>query len=422
MILDLEEHELSNSLKSLETIFKQLNITPVYLNITRDEYLRAMDWRRQETINVFNNFDISVLKSSDCAFIQTALRRGCINGEDVDRMFTGLMEMPSIFSEDLPIINYDYAELSDFIEVGETNPEVKTQINDTYKKRAGRDKREKPLIHDTGMICGAQFIRKDEKCWIITSDSTMKRYAIEHCIRDENEIAIGLDVVIALMAVNSGGVNMSASNFAPLFKNLIKYSLVPESDAFEVKDLAFILRTNIRVNELPHDKVIEVAKEVKRLRVAGEEEENVALYLRRFMEGDAIGMVKEVEEAHSKESLAVTRSEQAERERDIIIDEYRNRRKGEHRDKYDTELRNNRIKIVGIPTLVGVIVFITIKFGFNDTKGFTQYLIGCSVELIFGILPLIPLNKKLLRKHSEYVNDINRIVENEILEMKKKAR
>ncbi len=422
MILDLEEHELSNSLKSLETIFKQLNITPVYLNITRDEYLRAMDWRRQETINVFNNFDISVLKSSDCAFIQTALRRGCTNGDDVGRMFTGLMEMPSIFSEDLPIINYDYAELSDFIEVGETNPEVKTQINDTYKKRAGRDKREKPLIHDAGMISGAQFIRKDEKCWIITSDSTMKRYAIEHCIRDENEIAIGLDVVIALMAVNSGGVNMSASNFAPLFKNLIKYSLVPESDAFEVKDLAFILRTNIKVNELPHDKVIEVAKEVKRLRVAGEEEENVALYLRRFMEGDTIGMVKEVEEAHSKESLAISRSEQAERERDIIIDEYRNRRRGELRDKYDIELRNNRLKTIGIPILVGSLVFLTIRFGFNDTREFTQYLIGCSVELIFGILPLIPLNKKLLRKYSEYVNDINRIVENEILEMKSKAK
>ncbi len=116
-------------------------------------------------------------------------------------------------------------------------------------------------------ISGAQFIRKSEKCWIVTSDSIMKRYAIENCIRDENEIAVGLDVIIGLMAVNSGGVNVDASNFAPLFKNLIKYSLVPENAAFEVKDLAFILRTNIKVNELTHDKVIEVAKEVKRLGV-----------------------------------------------------------------------------------------------------------------------------------------------------------
>jgi hypothetical protein len=189
-----------------------------------------------------------------------------------------------------------------------------------------------------------------------------------------------------------------------------------------VKDLAFILRTNIKVNELSNDKVIEIAKEVKRQRVAGEEEENVALYLRRFLEGDTIGMAKEVDEARSKESLARTQREEAERERDVIIYEYRNRRKGELRDKYDTELRINRIKAIGIPVLVGVIVFVTVKFGLKDSKELTQYLIGCSVELIFGLLPLIPLNKKLVRKHSAYVNGINHIVENEILEMKKKAK
>lgn len=423
MILDLEEHELSKSLESLESILEQLNISTVYLHTTRDEYLRAMDWRRTETIKVFDNFKLNVLKSSDCPFIQTALRRGCKNGEDVSRMFETLMDMPQLFNDSLQVANYDYAELSEAIEAGESNAELKTQINETYKKRTGgRDKREKPLTHDAGIISGAQFIRKDEKCWIITSDSIMKRYAIEHCIRDENEIAVGLDVIIGLMAVNSGGVSIDASNFAPLFKNLIKYSLIPESDAFEVKDLAFILRTNIKVHELPNDKVIEVAKEVKKLRVAGEDEENVALYLRRFIEGDTVGMVKEVEEALSKESLAKAGRDEAEKERDIAYNEIRERRRGELRDKYDTDLRNNRLKMIGIPVVVGLIAFFTIKYGLKDTRELIQYLIGCSVELIFGLLPLIPLNKRFVRKHSEYVTGINRVVENEILELKKKAK
>lgn len=421
MILDLEEHELSNSLESLETIFEQLGITTIYLHTTREEYLRAMDWRRTETIKVFDSFKLNVLKSSDCPFIQTALRRGCSNGEDVKRMFERLMDMPTLFNDSLPITNYDYAELSEAIETGEKNEELKSNINETYKKRTGRDKREKPVMHDAGIISGAQFIRKDDKCWIITSDSTLKRFAIDHCIRDENEIAVGLDVVIGLMAVNSGGVNMDASNFAPLFKNLIKYSLVPESDAFEVKDLAFILRTNIKINELPNDKVIEVAKEVKRLRVAGEEEESVALYLRRFIEGDTVGMVKEVEAALSKGSIEKTKREEVEKERDAAYNEIRDKRAGELRDKYDSELRNNRIKIIGIPIIVGVITFFTIKYGLKDTRQLIQYLIGCSVELIFGLLPLIPLNKKFVRKHSEYVNEINRIVKNEIIELKRRA-
>jgi len=422
MILDLEEHELSNSLESLETIFEQLNITPIYLHTTRDEYLRAMDWRRTETTRVFENFQLSVLKSSDCPFIQTALRRRCTNGEDVQRMFNKLMDLPTVFNDSLPIIHYDYTELSEAIEIGQNDANLKSKIKETYKKKTGLDKREKPVIHDAGLISGAQFIRKSENCWIITSDSTMKRFAIEHCIRDDNEIAVGLDVIIGLMAVNSGGVNMDASNFAPLFKNLIKYSLIPESNAFEIKDLVFILRTNIKVNELPDDKVIEVAKEVKRLRISGEEEENVALYLRRFMEGDTIGLLKDVEEALSKESNAKIKKEEAERERDFAYHEIRDRRRGELRDQYDSKLRNNRIFMLGIPIIVAAIVFASFKYGLTDTRESIQYLIGCSVELIFGLLPLIPLNKRFVRKHSEYVNAINRIVENEILELKNRAK
>jgi hypothetical protein len=35
---------------------------------------------------------------------------------------------------------------------------------------------------------------------------------------------------------------------------------------------------------------------------------------------------------------------------------------------------------------------------------------------------LFPINKKLMRRHSEYVSGINAIVENEIISLKKKAQ
>lgn len=422
MILDLEEHELSTSLESLETILEQLSISPVYLNTTREEYLRAMDWRRNETIKVFESYNLKVLQSSDCPFIQTALRRGCRNDEDVKRMFEKLMEMPKVFNDSLPIVCYDYAELSEAIETGKQNDDIKNQINETYKKRTKRDKRPSPLSHDAGVISGAQFIRQTEKCWIVTSDSIMKRYAIEHCLRDENEIAIGLDVLIGLMAVNSGGVNIEASNFAPLFKNLIKYSLVPESASFEVRDLAFILRTNIKINELTNERVIEVAKEVKRLRVSGDDEEYVALYLRRFIEGDTAGMVKEVEDALSKESIAKSKREAAEKERDIAYDLIRETRRGELRDEYDTELRNNRILFFSIPIIVTVILVLMFIFLVSDTTTLAQVVISILISIVFGVIPLFPINKRLIKKYSEYVNGINKIVENEILELKNKSK
>jgi len=421
MILDLEEHQLFNSLKSLEDILIQLNIEPVYLYTTRDEYIRAMDWRRTEVSNVFGNYNIEVLKSSDCPFIQTALKRGCKSSEDVVRMFEGLMDIPNKFIEKLALKIYDFKEVNEAIETGGSNEELKAKINETFKKRSGKDKRDRPLIHDASIIAGATFLRKTEECWIITSDSTMKRYAIENCIRDENEISVGLDVVIGLMAVNGGGVSVDASNFAPLFKNLIKYSLVPESKAFEVKDLAFILRTNIKVNELSQERVIEVAKEVKRLRVVGEDEENIALYLRRFLEGDTIGLVKNFEEATSKENIARLRGEEAEDERDMAYNEIRINTKGEFQDQYDRQLLLNRALMLLIPILVIVLLWGSFKYVIPIERPIYQWVGGIIVSIVFGLLPLIPINKRLVRKHSEYVGGIDAAVELKILQLKEKS-
>ncbi len=421
MILDLEAHELNESLKCLEAVLLALQITPIYFNCTREEYIKAMSWRKQETINVFNNYDIEVLRASDCPFIQTALRRGCMSEADIERMFTTLVDIPSMFHKLLAVKELDYRELHEAIDEGRKNEELKTKINAVYKKRTKRDKRENPKTHDAGMISGAYFVRKNEKCWIITVDGTMKLFAIDNCLRDENEIAVGLDVVLGLMAVNSGGVNIEASNFAPLFKNLVRYSLIPESDAFEVRDLAFMLSTNTKVQELPTERVIEVAREVKKMRISGKTEENVALYLRRVIEGDKLGLGKDIQEAREKESIEKTRRERAESENRVWAEEFRGKRRGELRDQYDTNLRRNRVLFFAIPTIVATILFLTIKNFVLDESALSQFFVGLSIEIIFGIIPLFPINKRLIKRHSEYVTGIDSIVENEIIDLRKKA-
>ncbi len=421
MILELEEHELAKSLAVLEKIFIQLNITPTYFHITRDEYLRAMEWRKSETIRVFENFDYSVLKSSDCPFIKTALRRGCIYKEDVERMFSDLMEIPTYFQNELPIHISDYQELNDEIEIGATNDNIKSSINEIYKRRTGRDKREKALDHDTGMVSGAFFLRKSENCWIISSDSILKRYAIEHCLRDDNEIAIGLDVILGVFAVNFGGTEREASDFAPLFKNLVKFSLMPERDTFELADLSFILNTNIKVNELSDEKVIEVAKEVKKMRIKGTDEEEIALFLRRYVEGHSGELTEEIEKSKAREFLALSQKENAEKERDAAFDSIRSTRRGELRDQYDKELRNNRRKLIMIPIIILLLLIIIFKNIYIENS-FIQWFLGVVGEIALSLATILPLNKRFVKKHSEYVEGINQKVENEIREIKRQAK
>ena len=64
----------------------------------------------------------------------------------------------------------------------------------------------------------------------------------------------------------------------------------------------------------------------------------------------------------------------------------------------------------------------TIKFGIKSKNELIQYIVAFSIELIFGIIPFFPLNKRVIKKHSEYVQGIGRIVDNEISEVKRKAK
>jgi len=421
MILDLEGHEFGQSFSSLDKILHRLNIKAGYLHITGEEYRKAISYRKADTIHVFESYDKEVLLTTKCPFVQTALHRGCSNTEDIERMFDTLLDIPKSISTLTKIEKIDYAELEETIEIGCKDEDLKIKINDIYFKRLKKDKRENPKIHDSGLIYGVNFLRKTKPTWILTTDGTLKIYAIENTIRDETEIAIGLDALIAMFAVNNGGVNIDSSDFAPLFKSLIKNSLVPEEHVFDVRDLAFILSTNLRINDLESHKVISIANEVRRMKLSGQEDDEISLFLRREIEGQKLTLVNDLGQAKISESVAKSAKERAENERDVAYDNIRKKRKVELQDKYDSELRKNRIKIFGIPFIVGLIIFFTIKYGLQDTRELFKYLIGCSVEVIFGLLPLLPLNKRLVRKNSDYINGIEQTIENEIIELKKKS-
>lgn len=419
MILDLEGHAMSQSFESLDKILNILNIKTKYLHISRQEYLRALAGRKADTIHVFESFDLEVLLATKCPFVQTALKRGCRNTVDIEQMFDSLYELPSSISSLTKIELIDYQELETEIQSGCEDENLKTKINDIHFKRLKRDKRDAPKTHDAGLIYGVNFLRRSEPTWILTSDGTLKTYAIENILRNETEIAIGLDVLIAMFAVNSGGVDVDSSDFAPLFKSLIKNSLIPEDHIFDVRDLAFILSTDLRINDLESEQVVEIASAVRRMRIAGVEDDEISLFLRREIEGRKLGMVKDLSQARSSEAIANVRKEQAERERDQAYNSLRERRKGELRDEYDRTLRNDRIKFFILPTVIATILFFVVKLFVPDQSSLNQFIVGCAVESVFGLLPLWPINKRLTKKYSEYVTNIDSKIELEILEMRK---
>ena len=421
MILDLEAHEYGKSFEALDHILNELNIKTKYLHITSEEYKRAILRRKNDTINVFESYNIDVLKTAKCPFVQTALARGCKDTEDVERMFEQLYNIPqSVFSKTV-VEKVDYRELANEVETGQKDEDLKNIINAIHVKRFKKDKSENPKVHDAGLIYGAKFLRKTDKTWILTTDGTMKIYAIEHLVRDESELAIGLDVLIGMFAVNSGGVDVDSSNFAPLFKTLVKSSLMPEEHLFDVRDLAFILSTNLRINDLESGKVIEIANAVRRMRVSGQDDQDISLFLRREVEGQKITLANELGHARIAEGIAKVGKEKAERERDSAFDSIRESRKKVLRDKYDRQLLINRGMLLGIPLVITCIVFLVLKYGLQQDPGI-QYGVSFTVEFICGVIPFLPINRRLIKRNSEYINGIDAEVEREILELKKAAK
>lgn len=66
---------------------------------------------------------------------------------------------------------------------------------------------------------------------------------------------------------------------------------------FDVRDLAFILSTNLQVNDLHSEKVIEISNEVRRMRIAGKDDSDISLYLRREIEGQKLSIVSDLGKA-----------------------------------------------------------------------------------------------------------------------------
>jgi len=178
MYLDLEKSKFKESFKSMETIFSNLKILPVYFFSTRDEFISAMDGKKKDTIRVVKNFSPEVISVAVDPFLQTALHRGCVSLEDFEEFFNQMMDIPQYFSDLLEIKRYETKELEAVILKGQEDEKLKRSINNVYKRKRGKNKKKHSLEHDAGLISGAEFIRKTEKCFILSRDSSINESAL----------------------------------------------------------------------------------------------------------------------------------------------------------------------------------------------------------------------------------------------------
>ncbi len=418
MYLDLEKSKFNDAFNSMELIFINLKISPIYFFSTRDEFSSAMDWKKKETIKVVENFSSEVIADAIDPFLQTALHRGCVTEDDFNEFFNQMMDIPQYFSDLLEIRMHDNKEVDAAIEKGQENEVLKRSINSVYRSKRGKNKKKHSLEHDAGLISGAEFIRATEKCFILSRDSSLNESALDIQVKNEIPIAIGLDTLINLLAIDNGGTDIDPTNCAPLFASIIKLALIPERDIFRLEDLSRMLDVETQIANLPSEQVIDIAKELHYNNITGVSEEDSSLQLNRRFQSAKIEFQTDLHKQKQE-----THFEKEEKEKYIQISDKATQRlraeyTGKLTDEYDKKIFWNRILafiVAPIVTIliVGAIIYL-MKGKDHESFWITEGL-GVLVNIIsWFILDFFFIKKRLRRIHSERINGISDKVEQKI--------
>lgn len=417
MYLDLERGRFAESFKSMENIFLNLNIAPIYFHITRDEFIRTMDHKRKDIIKVVENYSKEVAEATGDPFLQTAIHRGCEKIEDYEEFFNQQMDIPSIFSELLEIKVHDYESIEQAILSGQKNDKLKERINNVYKKKYRFNKRKNALLHDAGLISGAEFLRKEEKCFILSRDTSINEVALENPVINEMPIAIGLNTLINLLAIDNGGTDIDPTNCAPLFASIIKLALIPERDVFKPEDLSRMLDIETQIGNLPSDEVIDIAKEFHHNTITGVSEEETSLQVNRRFQRAKLELKSDLEKSKTETHFEKEEKEKYIKLSDKAMQKLRLQYTGDLQDDYDKELLRNRVVIFGLLPLVTIIItvfIIYIKIT-NSERPWLEYIIGVALNIVAWLLTdFLYLDKRVVSKYSDRVNKISEKVEEKI--------
>jgi len=414
MYLDLEKGRYAESFESMEKIFTDLKISPVYFFSTRDEFTRTMEHKKDDVIRAVENYSMDVIEASSDPFLQTALHRGCKRPEDFADFFIQLMDVPNLISESLKIEIADDPELDTAITNGQNNLLLKEKINNAYKRKTDKNKRKNALLHDAGLISGAEFMRKREKCFILSRDSTINEVALENPLKNEMPIAIGLDTLINLLAIDNGGTDIDPTNCAPLFASIIKLALMPEKEIFKPEDLVRMLEIEMQIGQLPSEEIIDIAREFHHNTIIGAGEEETSLQLTRRFQKAKLELQSDLDKAKQDAHFQKEEKEKHIKRTDKLSEKLKAQYTGELRDQYDRELRRNRVLIfVILPVATILITLWGINTGNKKLETpWAQDLLGVALNIAaWALTDYLYLDKRIFSKYSERVNHINNIVE-----------
>jgi len=428
MYLTLEGGRYYESYNALGKIFKELKIQPGYFYITRDEYIRSVANKKEQIINIINNYEETIIEQLDDDFIKTAKGRQCISEEDYIRFFDDLLDLPTEFSNEIKLELFDDENIKSNIEKGSEDEELIELLNSIFKNRHNyrgdathseilideKGKKRKPLMHDAGLIRGAEYLRTQENCFILSREISVKQYGILKAVRDEPFISIGLDTLIGLLAIDSGGIDIDPTNFKPLFAKIIKLALLPEKGIFQVEDLVRMFDIEQNISNLPDEDVISIAHDMHKYQMSDMNDSKITVEIQRKFQSAKMRLKSDLNSAKAEligerkqKDIYKKSSEQAENALRIKV-------KKEILTENRLWYRRQRLLYFLYLPLITVILTFLIVFQIKNNlfESWLSHLIAILINIVaWFIIDFFVMLPKLTKKFKSRLSDVDKEVE-----------
>lgn len=404
----LEGYKLHRSVILLDKIFKHINVDLIYLFITKEEYKNAINAERRFILDAVSKVRIELLNKTNNDFINTGQLRFCRSEEDYNRLFDDLFSLPSHLHENTMINILDNDVTQQAVDNGHSDKSTQNSLNAIYRAKYYKNKKKGSLLHDSALISVCKQLRKNSgKTLILTTDSVLLEYTHQNPIRNTYPLALGIQNLIEILAIDSASIGINPVDCAPLFTDMIRLAIGPADNAFRLEDLTRMYSVSDSINDLNLDTAMDIAVEVSNMRHRNEPEETIALFLQRRFEGERLSAISDIGATKEKLRREVHENELLKIKNRALRDRIIERKEGELRDDINSDIARSKFcYFILYPSIIMIIVYVIAGRISNEWGSDALLAVGVTAAISL-FLDKFFWNPKFKRRSREYYEEIH---------------
>lgn len=421
MFISLESR-YREAIIAIEKVFQDLGVKASIFYITKQEYEGRIGQQKDDTLKNIEKlgYDIASIPNDD--FTNHAKSLGCRTLEHFKTFFDVTLRLPEYIHDKIKIEILDTQSIATAIATAQNNESLKDKLNNLFKSVVGHDKSKWALKHDIGLLEGAKYLRndslsKDEKFFILSEEISVNQYSRDCGFKNGLPLALRVDTLINLLAVNNGGDTFNASDYTPLFANIIRMGLIPQEETFRQSELYQYYKMNSKIANLPKDTISEIVTEMHKKMMDGMKEDELLRELNEMVTDGEIKANKALDQAkddlyHAQKEIENSKNQNSKLRENIKADI-----KEQITNKYDKETirLKRRCKRKILLFVIFFVVLLICGILFTDSIPFWITLIfSLIVSVLASYLFNIQTDKKIVKKRTRKRDtEINRLTDEE---------